>query len=81
MAELVLITTAFICGFIYDMLWAACVNSVRNRQAVRAANQSLLIYVLALVSTVLIVEKNIFAVVAFGAGNWLGTYITVRFHK
>ena len=56
-------------------------HSVRDRRALRAANLSLLIYVLALASTVFIVEKNVLAVVAFGTGNWLGTYLTVRYHK
>jgi len=76
-----IILTAFACGFAYEVLWTACVHSVRDRRAMRAANLSLLIYLLALVSTVLIVERNVWAVVAFGLGNWLGTYLTVRYHK
>lgn len=81
MSELILILASFACGFTYEVVWTACVHSVRDRRALRAANLSLLIYVLALASTVFIVEKNVLAVVAFGTGNWLGTFLTVRYHK
>lgn len=81
MRELLLVILSFACGFAYEVVWTACVHSVRNRAAFRAANLALLIYVLALCSTEFIVAKNTLAIVAFGLGNWLGTYLTVKYHK
>jgi hypothetical protein len=76
-----LVAVAFLCGFVFDILWALCVNSVRDRHAARAAHLALLIYMLGLVSTLLVVERCAAAIVAYGLGNWLGTYLTVRYCK
>ncbi len=81
MKELLLVIGSFICGFAYEVAWTACVNSVRDRLALRAANLALLIYLLAMCSTEFIVAKNVLAIAAFGFGNWLGTYLTVKYHK
>jgi hypothetical protein len=81
MSACFLVALAFVCGFIFDVLWTLCVNSVRDRHAARAAHLALLIYMLGLVSTLLVVERCAAAIVAYGLGNWLGTYLTVRYCK
>ena len=43
-----------------------------------AANFSVAIYVCSLVSTIFIVEQNIYAITSFVLGNWIGTYLTVK---
>ena len=75
---MILILIAFICGFIMDVTWARCVSAVANRHPMMAANFSVAIYVCSLVSTIFIVEQNIYAIVSFVLGNWIGTYITVK---
>ena len=42
---------------------------------------SVLIYACSYLSTVLIVDKHVSAIVAFAAGNWIGTYLTVKWMK
>jgi hypothetical protein len=39
---------------------------------------AVVLYVCTLFSTVLIVERCVPAVIAYGLGNWAGTYIGVR---
>jgi hypothetical protein len=75
---------AFVCGFALDWVWTKCVDSVQTRRPgapaewVAAANMSVLIYLCALVSTVLIVEKAVLACAAYALGGWLGTYAVVK---
>jgi len=69
---------AFVCGFALDCVWTRCVDSVQTRWPLSAANMSVLIYLCALVSTVLIVEKAVLACAACALGGWLGTYVAVK---
>jgi hypothetical protein len=73
-----LILIAFLCGLSLDLVWAACVGAVQSRRPLLAANLSILIYLCTLVSTVLIVDKEIIACVAYALGGWAGTYLAVR---
>lgn len=68
---------AFISGFILDYLWVQCVDAVATKCPLRAANLSILIYVCTFVPTVLIIDKNVMAVIAYVVGGWIGTYISV----
>lgn len=73
-----IIVMAFLCGFLYDYVWTVCIAAIVHHHAARAANYSVLIYLCALVSTVLIIEQQIPSILAFIAGSWLGTYWTVK---
>jgi len=77
MSWCIVVAFAFLCGFVMDALWAACVDAVTYRKPLRAANFSALLYLCTVVSTVLIVEKCVVAVAAYILGGWIGTYIVV----
>ena len=72
-----IILLAFVCGLSLDFAWTYCVHAVHAKRPVVAANMSVLIYLCALVSTVLIVEKCVGACVAYATGGWIGTYVAV----
>jgi hypothetical protein len=78
MPPLVVVTFAFLCGFLMDIVWTLCVDAVTWKKPLAAANFSALLYLCTIVSTVLIVEKCFIAVVAYIVGGWLGTYIVVK---
>ncbi len=77
MPWLVIVTFAFLCGFLMDVIWTLCVNAVTGKKPLTAANYSALLYLCTIVSTVLIVEKCFTAVAAYIIGGWLGTYLVV----
>ena len=75
-----MLVVAFICGMLMDITWALCVSSVARRRAAVARTcpcSSMRSYI----STVLIVDKHISAIAAFAVGNWIGTYLTVKWIK
>jgi hypothetical protein len=73
---------AFLAGAVLDFTWTLCVESVQQRRAALAAHLAVVLYVCTLFSTVLIVEQCVPAVIAYGLGNWVGTYYAVkRSHK
>jgi len=74
----VVVSFAFLCGFLMDIVWTLCIDAVTRKRPVPAANYSALLYLCTIVSTVLIVEKCFIAVVAYIVGGWLGTYIVVK---
>jgi hypothetical protein len=76
--NLALLVGAFLCGLVYDYVWTCCVDSVQARRAARAANLGVILFVASLLSTVLIVEQQIWAIILYGIGNWLGIYYAVR---
>jgi hypothetical protein len=78
MPWLIVVIFAFLCGFLMDIVWTMCVDAVTCRKPLTAANFSALLYLCTIVSTVLIVEKCIAAVVAYIIGGWLGTYVVVK---
>ncbi len=78
MSAWAVITFAFLCGFIMDIVWTLCVDAVTCKRPLTAANFSALLYVCTIVSTVLIVEKCFAAVAAYVVGGWLGTYLVVK---
>ncbi len=78
MKQLLLAVAAFLCGLSYDWLWTRCVDCVRDRRALLAANLGIILYVCTLISTVLIVDKYILAIVTYGVGNWVGIYLAVK---
>ena len=75
---MLLILLSFLCGFAFDLVWAACINDVQAKRAFSAANMSVLIYLCSLVSTVLIVDQAVIACVVYAFGGWVGTYLAVR---
>jgi hypothetical protein len=77
MPWLVVVTFAFLCGFLMDIVWTLCVDAVTCKRPLLAANFSALLYLCTIVSTVLIVEKCFTAVAAYIIGGWLGTYLVV----
>ena len=77
MTTLLILLFAFCSGFMLDIVWAHCIICVQSRQALEAANFSVLLYIFTIVSTIFIVEKNILAVIAYASGSWVGTYLIV----
>ena len=51
---------------------------MQKRHALLAANLAVVLYVCTFFSTVLIVEKCVPAVIAYGLGNWVGTFWAVK---
>lgn len=78
---MILALLAFACGLAFDITWTHCIRLIADRRSLAAANMSVLIYGLAIVSTIVIVEKSIPAIIAYAAGSWIGTYIAVRGKK
>jgi hypothetical protein len=69
---------AFLIGCVLDVVWVRTVAAVQHRRAFAAANLSVVLYLCSLVSTVLVVQQCIGACVAFAAGSWLGTFLSVQ---
>jgi DNA-directed RNA polymerase subunit N (RpoN/RPB10) len=69
---------AFLCGFVYDFFWTKTVECVQHKREFAAANLGIILYCCTLMSTVLVVEKCVLAVIAFGIGNWFGVYLAVK---
>jgi hypothetical protein len=74
---MLIVCIALAAGFVLDMVWALCVDAIAKRRQLMASNLSVLLYLCTIVSTILIVERNFFAVAAYAVGGWLGTYLTV----
>ena len=75
---MIIILLAFICGVVLDVIWVLLVQTVQTKRAVVAATLSTLMVGLTLVSTILVVEQCIPALIAYGVGNFLGTYFAVK---
>jgi hypothetical protein len=75
---MIIILLAFICGVVLDVIWVLLVQTVQTKRAVVAATLSTLMFGLTLVSTILVVEQCIPALIAYGVGNFLGTYFAVK---
>jgi hypothetical protein len=69
---------AFVAGVFLDYFWALCVDSVHKRRPIFAANLAVMFYMCTLFSTILIVDKQITPIIAYGVGNWVGTYLAVK---
>jgi len=78
MPWLLVVTFAFLSGFLMDIVWTVCVDAVTSKKPLTAANFSALLYLCTVVSTVLIVERCFVAVTAYIIGGWIGTYVVVR---
>ena len=75
---MIVILLAFVCGVVLDVIWVLLVQTVQTKRAVVAATLSTLMVGLTLVSTILVVEQCIPALIAYGVGNFLGTYFAVK---
>jgi multidrug transporter EmrE-like cation transporter len=75
---MIIILLAFICGIVLDVIWTLLVQTVQTKRAVLAATLSVLMFGLTLVSTILVVEQCIPAIIAYGIGNFIGTYFAVK---
>ena len=78
MRQALLLVAAFVCGFVYDFVWARTVQCVQNKRAALAANLGVILYVCTLMATVMVVEKCMWAVIVYGLGNWLGVYLAIK---
>ena len=73
-----LILLSFVMGFVLDALWVINIDDVRDKRAIRAATISVLIYACTMFATILVIERCVFACLAYAAGNWIGTYLSVK---
>ena len=76
-----MIILALITGFILDLVWVAAVDAVAQKRAVLAANLAVALYACSAIATILIVDKNLPACVAYAVGSWLGTYVMLKVGK
>jgi hypothetical protein len=68
-------------GILTDWVWTRCLVSVQKKNAFWAANWSVGIYLCGVLSTLMIAEKNIPAIIAYIVGGYIGTYLGVKYHK
>lgn len=73
-----LLLISFVCGALYEFLWVQSVNATREKKPVRAANWALSLFGCSLLATLLVVDQQAWAVVAYGLGCWIGTYWSVK---
>ena len=78
--KLAMLLLAFGSGFGLNWLWVRCVAEVHARRRFNTANLSVMIYLFTIVSTYLLIEKNIPGVLCYVVGDWLGAYYSVRPH-
>ena len=78
---MILAILAFVCGLVFDITWTFCIRLIAERRAAMAAHMSVLVYGLAIVSTLVIIEKSIPAIIAYAVGSWIGTFLAVRGKK
>lgn len=78
---MLIIILAFILGVVTDFVWAKYMQSVTVHKAFSAANWSILIYVCGIYYTLLVVEHNIAAILAYLVGGWIGMYCSVKYFK
>ena len=69
---------AFVSGFGLNWLWVRCVAEVHARRRFSTANLSVMIYLFTIVSTYLLIEKNIPGVLCYVVGDWMGAYYSVK---
>ena len=72
---------AFLVGFITDVVWAVWAHSVNDKKPIKAANFSVLIYIFGMCYTLLIIDKNLMPILGYMLGGWLGTFLTIKYHK
>ena len=69
---------AFIAGFLLDFTWAHCVRSVQAARPFWAANWAALCFICGLAPPYFLVERNLWPLVAYGFGCWVGCWIATR---
>lgn len=74
-----MILIAFIVGLATDLFWTKCVHNVAEKNALWAANWSIMIHVCGLFATYLLIDKDYIAIVAYIVGGYLGTFLTVKY--
>lgn len=74
-----MIVIAFFIGLLTDLVWTRCIKSVAEKNAFWSANWSIAIYACGIFSTTLIVEKDIYGIIAYLVGGYLGTFIGVKY--
>lgn len=74
-----MIIIGFIIGLLTDWIWTRCIKNVSAHNPFWAANWSVGIYMCGIVSTMLIVEKDIGGILAYLVGGYVGTYLGVKY--
>lgn len=75
------IVGAFLLGLATDWIWTKWMQNVSAKQAVWAANWSVLVYIVGLMYTMLIIQQAWIPIVAYLVGGWIGTYFAVKMSK
>lgn len=81
MAEILMLFAAFFVGLLTDWVWTKCIKCVQDHQAIWAANWSAGIYLCGVFSTLIIIEKNPWMILAYIIGGYIGTYVGVKHHN
>jgi hypothetical protein len=68
---------AFVVGLISDYFWARSIRAVQARHPLGAANWSTLLCLCGILSTELVIERQIAALIGFITGGYIGTYLGV----
>jgi hypothetical protein len=68
---------AFIVGLLSDYFWARSIRAVQSRQPFGAANWSTLLCLCGILSTELVIERQVAALIGFILGGYVGIYLGV----
>lgn len=71
------ILLAAMLGFATDYVWSESVQAVSRGEAFWAATTGLLLFIAGCYSMEMVKREDWWALVAFGAAGWLGTYLSV----
>ena len=69
---------AFSLGFLMDWVYAKYVSYTAEKEPIKAANYSFLIYVFGILYTLMIIDKQFYMIGAYLIGGYLGTYYGVK---
>ncbi len=81
MTTFLLCIAGFILGLITDWVWTRWMQNVADKQAIFAANWSVLVYIAGLCYTMLIIGGAWIPIVFYLIGGWIGTYYAVKEHE
>jgi hypothetical protein len=64
----------------FDIFYAKYVIALSKLEALKAANLSVIMYILTVYGTIQYIDNPLNAI-PIAAGAWLGTYLTIKFEK
>jgi len=69
---------AFICGILTDLAWGYWTKAVNNNQPWKASSWNLLTHLMALVFTLLVIDKDILNIAVYLFGCFIGCFWSTK---